>query len=97
MDRLPSVGQELGADIKIYKGKDIRNPMADVHCPVLMIRGEDHWLVSQAMVDGTVSRLVNARPLEVLRLPGIGHYAPMEAPEAVAGAIRKFVAQLPPA
>jgi len=47
------------------------------------------------MVDDTVGRLVNARPLEVLRLPGIGHYAPMEAPEAVGSAIRKFIATLP--
>jgi pimeloyl-ACP methyl ester carboxylesterase len=46
------------------------------------------------MVDATVSRLVNARPIDVVTLPGIGHYAPMEAPQAVADAIKKFVATL---
>ncbi len=69
--------------------------MVDVRCPVLMIRGEDDWLVSQPMVDATAARLVNARPLSIVTLPGIGHYAPMEAPEAVAEAIRKFVNDLP--
>jgi pimeloyl-ACP methyl ester carboxylesterase len=88
-------GKTLGADLKIYTAIDIRDRMANIRCPVLMIRGEDDWLVSQAMVDDTVGRLVNARPIEVLRLPGIGHYAPMEAPEAVGSAIRKFMAKLP--
>jgi pimeloyl-ACP methyl ester carboxylesterase len=87
-------GKTLGADLKIYTGIDIRDRMADVRCPVLMIRGEDDWLVTQAMTDATAGRLVNARPLEVLRLPGIGHYAPMEAPEAVGAAITKFIAGL---
>jgi pimeloyl-ACP methyl ester carboxylesterase len=85
----------LAADLKIYTSIDIRDRMGDVHCPVLMVLGEDDWLVSRAMVDATVRRLVNARPVDVVTLPGIGHYPPMEAPGAVANAIRKFVATLP--
>jgi len=84
----------LPADLKIYTGIDVRDRVGEVRCPVLMIHGEDDWLVSRAMVDATVSRLVNARPIDVVTLPGIGHYAPMEAPQAVADAIRKFVATL---
>jgi len=60
-----------------------------------MVLGEDDWLVSRAMVDATVHRLVNARPVNIATLPGIGHYPPMEAPGAVANAIRTFVATLP--
>lgn len=87
-------GISFSADLSIYTGIDIRDQMDRITCPVLMIRGEDDWLVSQAMVDATVSRLVNARQVQMVKLPGVGHYAPMEAPEAIADAIRRFVAAL---
>jgi pimeloyl-ACP methyl ester carboxylesterase len=85
----------LGADLKVYTEIDVRTRMADVRCPVLMIRGDDDWLVSASMVEATAARLVNARPVSIVTLPGIGHYAPMEAPDAVADAIRTFVNRLP--
>lgn len=85
----------LAADLKIYTAIDLRDRMGEVRCPVLMVLGEDDWLVSRAMVDATVGRLVNARPIDLVTLPGIGHYAPLEAPREVADAIRKFVATLP--
>lgn len=85
----------LAADLKIYTAIDLRERMGEVRCPVLMVLGEDDWLVSRAMVDATIQRLVNARPVQLVTLPGIGHYAPLEAPRAVAEAIRRFVATLP--
>jgi pimeloyl-ACP methyl ester carboxylesterase len=84
----------LAADLTIYTSIDIRDRMEDVRCPVLMVHGEDDWLVSRAMVDATIHRLVNACPVSIATLPGIGHYPPMEAPGAVASAIRTFVATL---
>jgi pimeloyl-ACP methyl ester carboxylesterase len=87
-------GISFAADLSIYTSIDIRDQMDRVTCPVLMIWGEDDWLVSKTMVDGTISRLVRASRVELVTLPGVGHYAPMENPEAIADSIRRFVADL---
>ncbi len=84
----------LAPDLTLYTGLDIRDQMSKVTCPVLMIRGQDDWIVGQDIVDATVSRLVNSSLVEYLKVPGAGHFVPMEAPRVVANAIRRFVASL---
>ena len=68
---------------------DIWEVLPRIEAPVLVIRGEhtDEWLGMVA--DSVAARLPNGR-LETI--PGAGHLAPMERPEAVAGLILDFLA-----
>lgn len=84
----------LAADLRAYTSIDVRDQMVRVTCPVLMIWGEDDWIVSGDMVEATVRRLVNAARVEMCRLPGVGHFAPVEAPREIAEAIRLFTATI---
>lgn len=81
-------------DWSIYGTFDVRDKMNKVTCPVLIIRGEDDWIVSHALVEETKSRLINAKKVVYKPLPGIGHFAAVENPEAVSKIVDEFLIQL---
>lgn len=79
------------SDLLAYGNFDLRDRMGEVTCPVLLVHGEDDWLVTREMVEQTAERLVAAEPLEVLHPDGIGHYAPIEQPLEMAAAVTGFL------
>ncbi|MDR3587166.1 MAG: alpha/beta hydrolase [Desulfosporosinus sp.] len=81
-------------DWAIYGTFDVRDKMNKVTCPVLIIRGEDDWIVSQELVEETKARLVNAKKVVYKPLPGIGHFAAVENPKAVSQIVDEFLSGL---
>jgi pimeloyl-ACP methyl ester carboxylesterase len=72
--------------------EDITADVAAIDVPVLVIAGErDQVDRVETLQAELLPRIAHAR-LEVL--PGIGHLSPLEAPSAVAAAIRRFVDEL---
>ncbi|MFL9892875.1 alpha/beta fold hydrolase [Paraburkholderia sp. RL17-381-BIF-C] len=70
--------------------EDITDDVRSINVPVLVIAGElDKVDRVETLQKELLPRIAGAR-LQVL--PGIGHLSPLEAPEAVAAAIEKFVA-----
>lgn len=82
-------------DWSIYGTFDVRSSMDKVTCPVLLIRGEDDWIVSQDLVDETLSRLTNSKTVVFRGLPGTGHFGPVENPEEISGVVDEFLSKLP--
>jgi pimeloyl-ACP methyl ester carboxylesterase len=60
-----------------------------VEVPTLVIWGMDDTALLPIQLDG-LDRLVD--DLSIVRLPGVGHFAPWEAPDEVAAALRDFLA-----
>lgn len=58
--------------------------LTHVGCPVTLVRGGESQAVRAGALDLWSTRLLDAR-LEVL--PGLGHFAPLEDPAAVAGSV----------
>jgi pimeloyl-ACP methyl ester carboxylesterase len=81
-------------DLRAYTRCDIRELMARVRCPVLIVRGTEDWLVSQQMVEETRGRLTNARQARLEFLPGLGHFPHLEDPERVAQLAREFLSSV---
>jgi pimeloyl-ACP methyl ester carboxylesterase len=72
--------------------EDLTADVAAIDVPVLVIAGErDQVDRVETLQAELLPRIAHAR-LEVL--PGIGHLSPLEAPSAVAAAIRRFVDEL---
>ena len=63
--------------------------LGDVRCPVMLASGAETDAFTPSVSGALVDRLPDART-EVL--PGLGHFAPLEDPAAVAGSIRRFLA-----
>ncbi len=69
------------------------SPDATTDVPVLAIWGE----ADETFVPAWLNRAgAHARTLEILRLPGIGHWTPMERPAEVNAAIVRFLTQHAP-
>jgi epoxide hydrolase 4 len=69
------------------------SPDATTDVPVLAIWGE----ADETFVPGWLTRAsAHARRLEILRLPGVGHWTPMERPAETNAAITRFLAQHAP-
>ncbi len=81
-------------DWSIYGTFDVRSGMDKITCPVLIIRGDDDWIVSQDLVEETKDRLVNAQKVVFKVLKGTGHFAAVENPEDVSRMVDEFVAGL---
>lgn len=79
------------ADLTAYTNFDYRSRMGNIVCPSLLIRGKADWIVSEDMVKGSASRLVNARAVEVEMPDGIGHFAHYEQPREMAAMIASFL------
>lgn len=79
------------ADLTAYTNFDYRDRMDQITCPSLLIRGLADWIVSQDMVDGSASRLVNAKAVEVSLPEGVGHFAHYEQPQEIGEQILDFL------
>lgn len=60
-----------------------------IHVPVCVVWGMDDTALLPVQLDG-LNALVDR--LMIVRLPGVGHFAPWQAPEQVAGVLRPFLA-----
>ncbi len=67
---------------------DTWNLLPDIRCPALVLRGEHTVQPLALAAQGVAQRIPDAR---LITMPGVGHLAPMERPEAVAGEILQFV------
>ena len=83
---VPSV---MRADLAGYADFDKRGVVGRIAAPVLLIRGSDDWLVSQAQLEATASRIPHAR---ITVLAGTGHYPMIENPKEFIEAICLFLA-----
>jgi len=64
----------------------VEDALPQVHVPVVVLRGD----VDEAISDDQVQRLVGRLPdAGLVTLPGAGHYAHLDAPDAVVAAIRE--------
>ncbi len=91
-DSLRGAPQAKAAWPNVAMREDISADVAAINVPVLVISGElDKVDRVETLRAELLPRIAGAH-LEVL--PGIGHLSPLEAPSAVAAAIRRFVAEL---
>lgn len=81
-------------DLTTYNSFDLRQTMQKITCPVLMIRGQDDWLVSQDLMEGTKLRLTNAAKVVYEKLDRVGHFPHVEKPKAVSTIVEKFLNEL---
>ena len=72
---------------------DSRSTLSTIDVPVLVLVGEEDRLTPPADSEAMVAALPDARFSRIARA---GHLAPLEQPEAVAGAIREFLREVAP-
>jgi len=75
-------------DLVGYAGFDKRDEMHKITDPVMMIRGDGDWLVSQEATEATAARIKGAK---VHVLEGVGHYPMIENPKEFNDAVRGFL------
>jgi pimeloyl-ACP methyl ester carboxylesterase len=75
-------------DLTGYAGFDKRDAVGRIKAPVLLLRGESDWLVSQEQVEATASRIPGSR---IAVLAGTGHYPMIENPREFNDAVRGFL------
>lgn len=68
--------------------------LAQVQAPTLVVVGDDDAALGSAPGDALSAGIPHAR---LLRLPGVGHTAPAEAPERLTEALQEFFSGLRPA
>lgn len=78
----------MRGDLTGYAGFDQRDAVGKIQCPVLLLRGDADWLVSQQQVEETQSRIPGS---EISVLPGTGHYPMIENPLEFNEAVRAFL------
>jgi pimeloyl-ACP methyl ester carboxylesterase/putative sterol carrier protein len=78
----------MAGDLTGYAGFDKREEMGRVASPVLLLRGDADWLVSQEQVEETAARISDAR---ISVLAGTGHYPMIENPFEFNEAVRGFL------
>jgi pimeloyl-ACP methyl ester carboxylesterase/putative sterol carrier protein len=83
--------EAMAGDLVGYAGFDKRDEVGRITSPVLLLRGDADWLVSQEQVDATASRIPDS---EVVVLAGTGHYPMIENPFEFNEAIRAFLAKV---
>lgn len=66
-----------------------------IRAPFLLIWGEEDIALGRELTYGLEPWF--ERPPQVHYLPGVGHFAPLEAPEQVAGLLREFLGEEAPA
>jgi pimeloyl-ACP methyl ester carboxylesterase len=62
--------------------------LAQVTCPVLVIRGEDTYVLFDRVINPLVSQLLRG---ESFTMSGTGHLVPLEAPEKTAQVVMRFL------
>lgn len=83
-------------DLTAYTRTDTRHLMASIRCPVTLVHGDQDWLATREMVDAAASRIVNAPDVQVVTMPGIGHYPHVEDPDAAAAMIERMARSTQP-
>ncbi len=81
--------QIIKADLTGYTAFDQREALGAIRAPVLLIRGDADWLVTQEMVEETAARIQGSR---IVVLEGTGHYPMTENPVEFLEALRPFLA-----
>jgi pimeloyl-ACP methyl ester carboxylesterase/putative sterol carrier protein len=81
----------MRADLGGYSGFDKRDEMKKITDPVLLIRGNGDWLVTQQQVEATASRVKGAK---IAILDGSGHYPMTENPTEFNAAVIAFLREI---
>jgi len=79
------------SDLIGYGHFDERDAMKNITDPVLLLRGDADWLVSQEQVESTQSRIAGSK---VTVLAGTGHYPMIENPYEFNEAVRSFLREV---
>lgn len=92
------VAQEISVtkqgDLSQYNGFDVRNTMGKITCPVLVVHGTDDAIVTEAMVEETMTRLTNAKKVVYRPVPDYGHFLIVENPQVVSQHLDEFLSSL---
>lgn len=83
-------------DLTAYTRTDTRHLMASIGCPVTLVHGDQDWLATREMVEAAASRIVNAPDVQVVTMPGIGHYPHLEDPDTAAALIEQMARSVQP-
>ncbi|TWH02679.1 pimeloyl-ACP methyl ester carboxylesterase [Nocardioides sp. J9] len=75
-------------DLTGYAAFDLRDRLADIAAPTLLLRGSDDWLVDAKKVAATAAGIGD---VEVVTLDGTGHYPMIENPVEFNAAVRAFL------
>jgi pimeloyl-ACP methyl ester carboxylesterase len=75
-------------DLAAWNNFDVLDRLQLIEAPILLLRGEYDPVVTTEMMKETASRIKNN---EFKELKGVGHYAPIEAPELFAKEIVNFL------
>lgn len=93
-DSLRGAPQAKAAWPNVAMREDITAAVAAIEVPVLVIAGErDQVDRIETLRAELLPRIAGAR---LRTLPGVGHLSPLEAPSALAAAIRGFIGELDP-
>jgi pimeloyl-ACP methyl ester carboxylesterase len=79
------------SDLIGYGHFDERNAMARITEPVLLLRGDADWLVSQEQVEATQTRIAGSK---IAVLAGTGHYPMIENPYEFNASVRAFLQEV---
>ena len=83
-----NVPEAMRGDLTGYASFDKRDVVGNIKSPVLMLRGDADWLVSQEQTEATASRIPGAK---VAVLAGTGHYPMIENPHEYCTEVRAFL------
>ena len=72
---------------------DLRERLADIRVPTLVVVGEDDTLTPPAEAEALVAGIPDAT---LVRLDGAGHVSNLEAPDAFTAALRAFLERMHP-
>ncbi|OUL99459.1 alpha/beta fold hydrolase [Variovorax sp. JS1663] len=78
----------MRGDLTGYGNFDQRERVGRIDAPVLLLRGDADWLVSQSRVEDTASRIPGS---EIAVLAGTGHYPMIENPLEFCETVRAFL------
>lgn len=81
-------------DLRAYTRCDTTSVVRDIRCPVLLVHGSRDWLVSREMVEATAKKITQSPRVEVLPLPGLGHFPHVENPKRLAAPVGKFLEEV---
>ncbi len=81
----------MQADFRATNAYDVRSRLSEIALPTLVVHGGDDRMVPLAFGASLADQLPRAT---FHALPAIGHYAPLEAPLAVASAVADFLTTL---
>jgi pimeloyl-ACP methyl ester carboxylesterase len=92
--RIKAMTQRLGREVFVRQNeierRDGEAALRALRCPILIICGEHDQITPLA----DMRELANVLPgAEFVVIPGSGHLTPMEAPDAVNGALRRWLAR----